>query len=1101
MIRRHDPFGRRRPAGRRHAIRHPLALLASVLAVALAAAAPAGAAPAAVRLATPLAAARGTPPGLTALRLDRAAVAAFRATGGGRLEVPLGPSRSAVLDLHPFQVFRPGATITATDDHGPHPIVPDLSLYQGTVEGEPGSWALVGLAPGAAYGVLHTRAGRFSLAPMRGGGQSVVDEALAPAPARAFECGTEDWTPGSSGALDLRREVVPDVSQATLTRLECDAAVDCDWEFYSGEMGSDLAAATDYVTTLIATVSLIYQKELNVQIRLAYLNIWTTSADPYSATTTTDALPEFRSWWNANRTGVSRDIAHLISGKGLGGGIAYINTLCSTSNSYSVSAVNGIYSYPTNSTTWDVEVIAHEMGHNFGAYHTQSCYWQSHGYVPPGALLDSCVAAEGSCYSGPTGIVPPDKGTIMSYCHLVGAGISNIRYDFHPVIGPFLRAAAENGCLQTPSPQPPVSLAASLTSSGAHLTWTATTSPGVVRYDVYRSAYQLDLAPALFGSTTGTSYDDPTLGTWYYKVKAVFTADESPFSNEVRASPCSPGLPQVQGVGVNPLAVATGDFNGDGITDLAVANFGGNSVSILLGNGSLGVGDGTFTPGVTVGAGSYPTGIAVADFDRDGILDLAVCDNSGAPVTLLRGQGTGGVGDGTFAFQGTTPAGAGPWGIAAGDFDEDGIVDLAVSTGSSNVAILHGHGTDGVGDFTFDSPVNVSSGSGPHGIALGDFNHDGVTDLAVANMGGTVRILLGNGSGGRGDGSFTQGDAITVQSLPNGIATGDFNRDGITDLAVTNPGSGTVSVLLGTGSGGVGDGHFATPVNYPAGANPYEVAVADWDGDGIADLAVPNFGSVNTVSILTGDGSGGFSAPQPFAAGASPRDLVARDLNGDGTPDLAVVDLTTSGKVSTLLASCGTALPVDIHVTAPNDSELWVSPSEHTITWSHGAGVVAVDVELSRDDGVHWEPIARGVTGTSFTWTVTPPATDQAWIRVRDSTVPGRSDESDSRFSILPQSALAVAGPVPPRLALSGVAPNPTRHALWVWFTLPDDAPARLELVDLAGRRVRSVEVGRLGAGPHRVSLADPGPPGPGIYVVRLTRGGASLTRKVTVLR
>src|SRR6266850_2500803 len=151
-----------------------------------------------------------------------------------------------------------------------------------------------------------------------------------------------------------------------------------------------------------------------------------------------------------------------------------------------------------------------------------------------------------------------------------------------------------------------------------------------------------------------------------------------------------------------------------------------------------------------------------------------------------------------------------------------------------------------------DFPV----GSVSINVALGDFNGDGVADLAVTNyLAGTVSVLLGNG-----DGTYRPALSVPVGANPWAIAVGDFNSDHILDLAVTNYGSSTISVLLGNG-----DGTFraAAPV---AVDTPTSVAVGDFNGDGKSDLVVTNYGS-STVSVLLGNGDGTFRAASPIAVG------------------------------------------------------------------------------------------------------------------------------------------------------------------------------------------------------------------------------------------
>jgi hypothetical protein len=275
-----------------------------------------------------------------------------------------------------------------------------------------------------------------------------------------------------------------------------------------------------------------------------------------------------------------------------------------------------------------------------------------------------------------------------------------------------------------------------------------------------------------------------------------------------------------------------------------VTNTNGNTVSVLLGNGN-----GTFQPQVSYAAGGAPTGIVVADFNGDGIADLAITN----------------------------------------------FVEVA---GAGTISVLLGNG-----DGTFQNLVSYGVGAFPAGIAVADFNGDGITDLAVTNSGGgtgnTVGVLLGNG-----DGTFQQQQTYTTGTNPYGIAVGDFNGDGIVDLAVTNSNADTVGVLLGKG-----DGTFQPQQTYPTGATPVGVAIADFNGDGTADLAVTNNNAnSSTVGVLLGNGDGTFQPQQIYTVGSSPVGIAAADFNGDGVPDLAAAnEFATPPSVSILLGGTVTS--------------------------------------------------------------------------------------------------------------------------------------------------------------------------------------------------
>ena len=360
--------------------------------------------------------------------------------------------------------------------------------------------------------------------------------------------------------------------------------------------------------------------------------------------------------------------------------------------------------------------------------------------------------------------------------------------------------------------------------------------------------------------------------------------------------------------GVYPNAIATGDFNGDGIPDLAVVNVGcggtfcDGTVTILLGNG-----DGTFTAAASPATGIEPISIAVGDFNGDGHIDLAVVNYSGnlteGTVSVLLGNG-----DGTFTAAASPTVGDLPQSVAVGDFNGDGIPDLAVvnmcgsgpncaAVGSvGNVSILLGKG-----DGTFTLKSSPATGVDPYFVAVGDFNGDGKLDMAVANScgtdstcksPGTVSILLGNG-----DGTFTAAASLAAGIDPASLAVGDFNGDGRLDLAVANFNSNTLTILLGGG-----DGTFTPMPTSPATGNlPVFVVVGDFNLDGIPDLAVAN-STGNTVTVLLGNGDGTFRAATTPVIGYGPYSIAVGDFNGDGIPDLSVVLGGTNSTMRMLLS-------------------------------------------------------------------------------------------------------------------------------------------------------------------------------------------------------
>jgi hypothetical protein len=736
--------------------------------------------------------------------------------------------------------------------------------------------------------------------------------------------------------------------------------------------------------------------------------------------------------------------------------------------------------------------------------------------APGQAVLSSVPGAGYAYYSGTSMATPHVAGTValmlqahpgeMSFDEVrdalittsVDRGIAGYDYDYGYGRLDALGAVTE-------AQIPGIHLTGEDSNHSVQLTWNASVRPGVIRYDVYRSSMMQDVAPTLIGSSTDTAFTDQhRFGTNYYRVRAVRASDQLPFTNEVAVSTCvsnAPACASVNGFATSPVLA---DFNGDGDLDAAVTN------TVVAGTVEVAYGDGSghFGAPASFPAGDRPSGLVTGDFNSDGIADLAASnDMTAGTVSILLGNGSSGAGDGTFTAPVAYGASQKLMGLASGDFNQDGILDLAAVSNTLNlVAILIGNGLGGVGDGTFAPAVTYLVSTRPTRLVTGDFNGDGILDLAVAcNGSGRVSILLGHQTGGHGDGTFlpqaNYGSGIGTLDL----ATGDFNADGITDLAVTrNVDPGFVSILRGLGSGGVGNGTFATAVPYSAGVLPQGIATGDLNGDGITDLCFANGSISNVVSVLLGTGTGGvgdgaFERFLSLGAGTGPTDVLIADLDHDASPDVAIANLASYENVCTLLTGCGSDAGTGIVLIAPNGGEEWAGSTWHTIEWTKDPGVVSVNVEVSHDAGATWETIATDLTKTSFPWFVSNPtsAPGAARIRVSDPRL-SSADMNDAGFTITPDIRLDVPrGPRDPALALE--IDNPALDGLRVRFTLARRAPAVLEVMDAAGRRVVRRSVGELGAGDHAIDLG--GNLRAGIYWVSLTQGERRVTRKAAMLR
>jgi hypothetical protein len=415
--------------------------------------------------------------------------------------------------------------------------------------------------------------------------------------------------------------------------------------------------------------------------------------------------------------------------------------------------------------------------------------------------------------------------------------------------------------------------------------------------------------------------------------------------------------------GADPNAIAVADFNGDGIPDIAVINVGdapsGGTLTILLGKG-----DGTFATAPSPATSLFASDVVAGDFNGDGIPDLAVASLVGAPTILL------GNGDGTFTAAVTPPVVNEISALAVGDFNGDGNLDLALlsdsagSVGTDAVTILLGHGD---GTFTLGATVSGVQFENPTSLAVADFNGDGKLDIAIGNGTEPVTCIPScppnqylTISLGKGDGTFTS-STISSDSQPfvqiDSVAAADLNGDGVPDLAVVTADS--VAVLLGNG-----DGTFGAPAAGPAiPGRGGSMAVGDFNGDGIADLAVTyerNSSQDYGVLTLLGKGDGTFTS-QTFEAAANSLNpegylsgIAVADFNGDGLGDVAAPDSTNNTAMVLLSqAQFDVAAPLTpimlnsagvhlIEATYPGDADYTASTSAITEFNLYGAPTISL---------------------------------------------------------------------------------------------------------------------------------------------------------------
>ena len=310
--------------------------------------------------------------------------------------------------------------------------VPDQVYFMGTVRDEPDSRAIVIAGRDAVHGFVAAGATVYPFGPDASGVHRSyalrdVDRDAYPPPGEF--CGNDLHPDVVNAPAVFAQLAPPPVLQHDASSLvQADVAIDTDfelWDKFDSNQGT-----LDYLASLVAATSAIYERDVSVRLRFSYIRLFATPSDPWSATDTSAQLTEFRNYWlnpanNMNAIAGSHDTAHFISGKSVQGGIAYLDAVCNGNAGFGVSQVFGHFSTPTD--IWDLMVVAHELGHNFGSPHT-------HCYPTP---VDRCYNAESGCYNGP---IVSSRGTIMSYCHLLAGGLSNIDLEFGTVVSAQIRS-------------------------------------------------------------------------------------------------------------------------------------------------------------------------------------------------------------------------------------------------------------------------------------------------------------------------------------------------------------------------------------------------------------------------------------------------------------------------------------------------------------------------------------------------------------------------------------------------------------------------------------------------------------------------------------
>jgi hypothetical protein len=677
-------------------------------------------------------------------------------------DVPLAAGERVTLELERFAVFAPDAVVEIHGDAGVTRLAPpDNAYFRGRVAGRPGSTALLSaLESGEVRGLVLDGPRIFQLgADPQDASRRTSREVDPEEPRAPFTCGTAELeTDDLLAALRARSDAAavrrpqPDVRASYTARM----AIETDYEFYAKFAATTgVVGAINYVGDLLGYSSTFYDREIDTTLLVSYVSLWTTASDPWVQTSTHCGFYEFGNYWNLNRTGVSRTLAHFLSGKSTGGGVAWVGVLCRgpiTATGVSCSGLNtsgsygGAYAFSGSlqanfnlsspSPVWDLFEVSHETGHNFASPHTH-CYKNIGGNADP---VDRCYNQQtgASCASAADGAqalpgvgsltggtAGAGNGTIMSYCHLLGGSYPNIALTFG------------QGHAYGIAPSRVV------TVMHDHVVATASGNPSCLAF-----------TPPVKGDFDGDRQTDLVLletatgAARYWLMNGVTRASELPVSPATPAS--------------GYRLAATDDFNGDQRTDLVFQNLATTGAEFWFMRNNARIGSAVAATGAPPpGANWYLA--AAADFNADGWPDILWRNTSTQKLSIWTMNGTARLGTLTPV---PDQAVDGNWAVVAAlDYDKDGDTDLLWYNSTSGKIVLWWMNASVqrvTGGFT--TPTNAGDNnwkvvaSGDYGVGAG--GTAGTNDIVWRNdTSGKLVVWYMNTAGVRTDGVFTSPDS------------------------------------------------------------------------------------------------------------------------------------------------------------------------------------------------------------------------------------------------------------------------------------------------------------------------------------------------------
>lgn len=537
------------------------------------------------------------------------------------------------------------------------------------------------------------------------------------------------------------------------------------------------------------------------------------------------------------------------------------------------------------------------------------------------------------------------------------------------------------------------------------------------------------------------------------------------FSSSLAATGQTFAPVQVYPTGVKPYGLAVGDLTGDGYPDVVTANYDPGTIGLLINQR-----DGTFVPGPFYTLPSVPLAVALGDINNDGYLDIATANIGGTSASVLLNQHNG-----TFAPASTYQVGSYsfPRGVALGDLNKDGYLDLVTANNGSGTAGVLLNQRDG----TFAPVTDYPTGFGnPQNVALSDVNHDGYLDVIMANYASNFPSLGGNTAGvllNRQDGTFEPVQLYEAGIGPFGLGVVDVDSDGHPDLVFSNTNS-EVSVLRNRQ-----DGTFAPPTIYPTGPLnfPQCLAIADFNGDNFPDVVTA--GGKGTADVLRNQQDGTFAPVQTYlGTGNRGFGVAVHDVNLDNKPDILVTDFA-SNSLGVLLNTTDFMAPLLARL----------SPAAAGV----GSQVTLAGTRLLQTQAVHF----NGIAASSFTvlsatqLVATVPLTATSGLVIITTPTGTTTGVPFTVSTPLATTAAAASASV-------SVFPNPASGAFTV--RLPSGAGSRVVQATLCNSLGQQVAQHTAALAATETSFVFPAVVlAPGMYNVRIQTGATLVNKPVMI--